>query len=133
MTAPVENLMSKKVVSVDSNSTAYDVAREMLNHDIGCVVVLENKKVIGIATKSDIIREAVLKRLDPQKITASSVMTKPVVTIESGRTLSEASAIMSKNNITKLPVLESGELVGIITSTDLVRRTRPSKLAKDMI
>ena len=125
--------MSKKVVSVDSSSTAYDVAREMLDRDIGCVVVLENKKVIGIATKSDIIREAVMKRQDPQKITASSVMTKPVVTIETGKTLSEASALMSKNNITKLPVIEGGELVGIITSTDLVRRTRPGKLAKDMI
>jgi CBS domain-containing protein len=133
MTAPVEDLMSKKVVSVDSTSTAFDVAREMLNHDIGCVVVLENKKVIGIATKSDIIREAVMKRLDPQKITASSVMTKPVVTIEAGRSLSEASSLMSKNNITKLPVIEKGELIGIITSTDLVRRTRPGKLAKDMI
>ncbi len=133
MTAPVKDLMSKKVVSVDSTSTAYDIAQEMLDHDIGCVVVLENKKVIGIATKSDIIREAVMKRRDPQKITAASVMTTPVVTIEAGETLSEASAIMSKNNITKLPVLESGELVGIITSTDLVRRTRPGKLAKDMI
>jgi CBS domain-containing protein len=133
MTAPVEDLMSKKVVSVDSTSTAFDMAREMLNHDIGCVVVLENRKVIGIATKSDIIREAVIKRLDAQKITAKSVMTKPVVTIEAGNTLSDASAVMSKNNITKLPVIDRGELVGIITSTDLVRRTRPSKLAKDMI
>jgi CBS domain-containing protein len=133
MTAPVEDLMSKKVVSVDSTSTAFDVAREMLNHDIGCVIVLENKKVIGIATKSDIIREAVMKRLDPQKITASSVMTKSVVTIEAGRSLSEASSLMSKNNITKLPVIEKGDLIGIITSTDLVRRTRPGKLAKDMI
>ena len=133
MTAPVEDLMSKKVVSVDSTSTAFDVAREMLNHDIGCVVVLENKKVIGIATKSDIIREAVMKRLDPQKISASSVMTKSVVTIEAGRSLSEASSLMSKNNITKLPVIGKGELIGIITSTDLVRRTRPGKLAKDMI
>ena len=44
--------MSKKVVSVDSNSTAYDVAREMLNHDIGCVVVLENRKVIGSLLKA---------------------------------------------------------------------------------
>jgi CBS domain-containing protein len=133
MTAPVADLMSRKVVSVDSASSAYDVARDMLDHDIGCVVVLENKKVIGIATKSDIIREAVMKRLDPQKITVASLMTKMVVTIEADKSLSEASAIMSKNNITKLPVIERGELIGIITSTDLVRRTRPIKLAKDLV
>jgi CBS domain-containing protein len=133
MTAKVEDLMSRKVVTVDANSTAFDVAREMLDHDIGCVIVLAGRKVSGIATKSDVIREAVMKRLDPQKIGVEAVMTKPAITIQSSSSLSEASELMSKHNITKLPVLEKGELVGIITSTDLVRRTRPKSLAKDMI
>ncbi len=133
MTAKVEDLMSRKVVTVDANSTAFDAAREMLDHDIGCVIVLEGKKVTGIATKSDIIREAVLKRIDPQRIGIEDVMTKPAITIQSSSSISEASEVMSKHNITKLPVVEEGDLVGIITSSDLVRRTRPKKLAKDMI
>jgi len=133
MTSKVEDLMSKKVVTIDSSSTAFDAAREMLDHDIGCIVVLNKGKVLGIATKSDIIREAVMKRLDSQKIGVESIMSKPVISIEAGNSLSDASELMSKHNITKLPVLENGELVGVITSTDLVRRTRPKKLAKDMI
>jgi CBS domain-containing protein len=133
MTAKVEDLMSRKVVTVDANSTAFDAAREMLDHDIGCVIVLAGRKVSGIATKSDVIREAVMKRLDPQKMGVEAVMTKPAITIQSSSSLSEASELMSKHNISKLPVLEKGELVGIITSTDLVRRTRPKNLAKDMI
>ncbi len=124
MTARVEDLMSRKVVTVDSGSTAFDVSREMLDHDIGCVVVLEGKKVSGIATKSDIIREAVMKRVDAQKIAVDRIMTKPVFTIESKSSLSAASELMSKHNITKLPVLQDDVLVGIITSSDLVRRTR---------
>ncbi len=133
LTARIEDLMSRKVVTVEAGSTAFDVAREMLDHDIGCVLVLKNRKVSGIATKSDVIREAVMKRLDPQKIYVEDLMSRPVITIESGSSLSEASELMSRHNITKLPVLEKGELVGVITSTDLVRRTRPKKLAKDMI
>ena len=133
MTAHVEDLMSSKVVTISSESTAFDAARELLDHDIGCIIVVDGNKVVGIVTKSDIIREAVVKRLDPQKIGVESVMTKPVLTIDGGRTLADASVLMSKHNITKLPVLEKGELVGIITSTDLVRRTRLKKLAKDMI
>jgi CBS domain-containing protein len=133
MTAQVEDLMSSKVVAIPQSSSVFDAAREMLDHDIGCVVVLDGKKVLGIATKSDVIREAVLKRLDPQKIGVESVMSKPVITISRGSTLAEASDLMSKHNISKLPVLEKGEIVGVITSTDLVRRTRPKKLAKDMI
>lgn len=133
MTARVEDLMSRKVVSVSSGATAFDAAREMLDHDIGCVIVMDGKKVKGISTKSDIIRESVMKRLDAQKIPIETVMTKPVVAIESRSSLSDASDLMSRNNISKLPVLEDGNLVGVITSTDLVRRTRPKKLAKDMI
>jgi CBS domain-containing protein len=133
MTAKVEELMSPKVVTVETSSTAFDAAREMLDHDIGCIVVLDGNNVDGIVTKSDIIREAVMKRLDPQKIAIETIMTKPAITIQSSSLLSEASELMSKHNITKLPVLEKGELVGIITSSDLVRRTRPKKLAKDMI
>lgn len=133
MTAYVEDLMSRKVVTISSDTTAFDAAREMLDHDIGCIVVVDGSKVLGIVTKSDIIREAVVKRLDPQRIGLESVMTTPVLTIDGRRTLADASELMSKHNITKLPVLEKGELVGIITSTDLVRRTRPKKLAKDMI
>ena len=133
MTAKVEELMSRKVVTVETSSTAFDAAREMLDHDIGCIVVLDGKKVDGIVTKSDIIREAVMKRLDPQRIPIETIMTKPAIAIQSSSSLSEASELMSKHNITKLPVLENGELVGIVTSSDLVRRTRPKRLAKDMI
>ncbi len=133
MTAKVEDLMSRKVVTVETSSTVFDAAREMLDHDIGCVIVLVSRKVSGIATKSDVIREAVMKRLDPQKMGVETVMTKPAITIQASSSLSEASELMSKHNITKLPVLEKGELVGIITSSDLVRRTRPKSLAKDMI
>ncbi|MFI5420244.1 MAG: cyclic nucleotide-binding/CBS domain-containing protein [Nitrososphaerales archaeon] len=133
MTAPVESLMSKKLVTVETSATAFDVSREMLDHDIGCILVLEKKKLAGIVTKSDILREAVMKRLDPQKIVVTELMTRPVVTIGSDRSLADASALMSKHNITKIPVLSGGQLVGIITSTDLVRRMQPKKLAKDMI
>ena len=133
MTAPVEGLMSKKVVTLESSATAFDAAREMLDRDIGCIVILEGTKPAGIVTKSDILREAVLKKLDPQKLGVTEIMTKPMITIESRETLADASALMSRNSITKLPVVSGGELVGIITSTDLVRRNQPKKLAKDMI
>ena len=87
MTAPVESLMSKKVVAVESSATVFDVCREMLDHDIGCILVLEKKKLSGIVTKSDILRETVMKKLDPQKIVVTELMTKPVVTIDSRNTL----------------------------------------------
>lgn len=134
MTAQVEKLMSRKVVTVDASSSVFDATREIMDRDIGCVVVLKEKKVVGIVTKGDILRETVMKRLDAQQLNIERMMTQPVLTIEPSRTLSDASNLMSQENLTKLPVVnKSGELVGIITSTDIVRRSRPAKIAKDMI
>ena len=134
MTAPVENLMSRKVVTIDTTASAFDATREIMDRDIGCVLVVREKKVVGIVTKGDILREAVMKRLDPSQINIERIMTQPVLTIEPTRTLTEASALMSEENLTKLPVVDkSGSLVGIITSSDIMRRNRPKRLARDMI
>ena len=134
MTSPVDKLMSKKVVTVDVSSSVFDATREIMDRDIGCVVVLKENKVVGIVTKGVILRETVMKRLDAQHLNIERMMTQPVLTIEPTSTLAEASNLMSQENLTKLPVVtKSGELVGIITSTDIVRRNQPTKIARDMI
>jgi CBS domain-containing protein len=131
----VEQLMSGRVVTVELASSAFDAASKILNHDIGCVVVTGEKgKVEGLITKGDVLREVVMKKLDPQRVGSESIMSRPVVTVGPKTTLAEAQEIMTKNNLTKLPVIDSGELVGIITSTDILRGSRPRKMrAKDAI
>ncbi len=134
MTAPVEKLMSERVVTIDIASSAFDAAREIMDRDIGCVVVLKERKVVGIITKGDVLRETVMKRLDPSALNVERVMSQPVLTIGMTKTLMEASNLMSEENLTKLPVLnKKGELVGIITATDIIRRNQPKKMAKDQI
>jgi CBS domain-containing protein len=134
MTAPVERIMSKKVVTIDISSSVFDAAREIMARDIGCVVVLKEKKVVGVVTKGDVLREAVMKRLDPQQLNVERIMSQPVLTIEPTKTLADASRLMAEENLTKLPVVDKiGELVWIITSTDIIRRNQPRKMARDMI
>ena len=134
MTAPVEKLMSERIVTVDITSSVFDAAREIMDRDIGCVVVLKERKVVGIITKGDILREAVMKRLDPSALNVERIMSQPVLTVGMTNTLTEASNLMSDENLTKLPVVnKKGELVGIITSTDIIRRNQPKKMSKDLI
>jgi IMP dehydrogenase len=134
MTAPVEKVMSEKVVTIDVTSSVFDAARDIMDRDIGCVVVLKEGKVAGIVTKGDILREAVMKRLDPSALNIERIMSQPVLTIAETNTLIEASNLMSEENLTKLPVVnKKGDLVGIITSTDIIRRNQPKKMAKDRI
>ena len=134
MTAPVEKLMSERVVTIDIASSVFDAAREIMDRDIGCVVVLKERKVVRIITKGDILREAVMKRLDPSALNVERIMSQPVLTVGMTDTLTEASNLMSEENLTKLPVVnKKGELVGIITSTDIIRRNQPKKMSKDQI
>ena len=126
----VQDVMSKLVVTVEESSTGYDIVREIMNRDIGCIVVTKGSEVVGIVTKGDILRETIMKKADPQRTPASEIMSRPVVKIDPGATLEEATEVMSKNNVSKLPVVKDGRLVGIVTSSDLIRKEGRKKLSK---
>jgi len=126
--------MSKTVVTLDISNSAFDVVREMMNRDIGSVIVTQKGRgVVGVVTKGDILRETIMKKADPQKMKAEDVMSRPVVSIDPDATLQEASGLMSKNNVSKLPVISEGRLLGIVTSTDIIRKSGRKKIAEDLV
>jgi len=122
--------MSKLVVTVEESSTGYNIVREMMNRDIGCIVVTRGSDVVGIVTKGDILRETIMKKADPQRTLASEIMSRPVVKIEPETTLEEATEVMSKNSVSKLPVVKDGKLIGIVTYSDLIRKKGRKTLSK---
>lgn len=130
----VKDIMSKTVFTIDVSNTAFDVVREMMNRDIGSVVITrKGSEIAGVITKGDILREVIMKKADPQKTKAEDVMSRPVVSIQPDATLEEASQVMAKNNVSKLPVIKDGKILGILTSTDVIRKSGRKKLAEDMV
>ncbi len=117
----VADLMSRQVVCVDTTATVFQSVSKLIEHEVGCVLVIKGKEVVGIVTKGDILRKAVLKGLDPSATPVEKVMSYDVATIEKYASIEEASRLMSERKVSKLPVLEDGKLVGIITSTDIIR------------
>ncbi len=116
----VKQAMTKQVLVTDPNSTIRDVAKVMANHRVGCLVVMEENKIVGIITELDIIWKVVAGDLEPKTTLVQEVMTKEVITVQADQTLEEASHIMIEQKIKKLPVVEKDKLVGIITATDLI-------------
>jgi len=102
-------------VAVDHDISVKEAAQIMSDKNIGSVVAIKKGKILGIVTEKDIIRnvENIKKKI-------LSIMTRDVVTIEQDDDLDEAAILMKKNCIKRLPVTKNGELVGIITSTDLI-------------
>lgn len=115
----VRDVMTGNVEWVTPNTPLVEVAQIMQSHDIGSVPVCENKKLMGIVTDRDIVLRAVAPGKELRSVNASQVMSTQVVTVTPDTDAHEATEIMSKNQIRRLPVLERGELVGIMALGDL--------------
>ena len=112
-----------KVETADVSDSVYDVTEKMILRNVGCIVITQNDDIAGIVTKGDVIRNIILKTQDPKSVRVSSIMVTPVVTASPDDSLEKAAGLMSEKLVSKLPVIddESGLLVGIITSTDIIR------------
>lgn len=125
MPARVMDLMSYPVLTVPPNAKVIDAIRLMASGPKGCVIIAEGgilKEVKGIVTTSRIFTKVFAAGLDPERVCVAEIMTPaPLVTISPDATTREAAELMVRRNIRRLPVVQEGALVGIITSKDLLR------------
>jgi CBS domain-containing protein len=139
----VRDAMTRTVVSVQPSTPLKEVARALLDHGIsGLPVVAGDGTVLGVVSEADLlvkeqgadavhhrplarfIGESTASRAQLLKVaalTAAEAMTAPAITITPGRPLQEAAATMTSRHVNRLPVVDDGQLVGIISRADLVR------------
>jgi CBS domain-containing protein len=119
----VRDIMSRAVKTVRPSSTVKEAVEKMNKFGIGSVVVVDGDRPLGIITERDILRRVVEGGLEPSIAKAKDVMSAPLISISEDATAEEAARLMGERGIKKLPVINEGRLVGIVTSTDLVRHT----------
>jgi len=115
-----EYVMQKNVIAVDSSTTIKDTAIMMTDTHVGCVIITDGSSPIGIVTERDIVQRVVSKDL-PLSTSVSEIMSTKLITAKPDYTLWELAQLMKTNSIHKMPVEKDGNLVGIITATDLVK------------
>lgn len=116
----VREAMKFNPLTVKPETSVEEVAIIMRDAGIGnCIVVSE--KPIGIITESDIIKKVVAENLCPNEIKVEEIMSSPIIVIDPYSPLEEAMNTMSKCNIRRLPVVENGKLIGIVTHKDVSR------------
>lgn len=115
----VKDVMNIKVKTIDKNSNVQQAAKIMTEHSIGSLIVVENKKLVGIITERDIMTKVVAGRKDSANVKVKDIMTSKVTVIEPDADIDEAVKTMLEKNIKKLPVVQAGMLIGILTSMDL--------------
>jgi CBS domain-containing protein len=117
----VRDVMVRKVVSVDENSTVKEAVDIMNKFQIGSLIVLEKGKAVGIVTERDFLRRVIAGAKDVMNIKVKKIMTSPLVVVDPGTDLEEAVKLMFKKKIKKLAVVDANKLVGIVTLTDIAR------------
>lgn len=120
MSTKVKDVMVRKVRTANSEETILDATEIMNQYEIGCMVITENGKPVGIMTERDILKRVVSERRDPAKTKLYEVMSKPLVTVKPHITITSAARIMIKQKIKKLLVTNDGQLIGILSLTDLI-------------
>ena len=116
----VKDVMISDLTTLDVSTSIRDAAKLMDEKDIGCIIVTKNQLPIGILTERDFVKRIAAKE---KSLTASleEVMSSPLIEIDPNETVWEAAQIMKTNNIHKLPVKRNNQIIGIVTTTDLVK------------
>ncbi len=110
----VKEIMKRAIV-IEQDVKVREAAGIMSEKRIGSLIVLKGKKIVGIITERDIMRN--VNKLNRK---VSDIMSKNVITIDKEDSIDDAASLMANHKIKKLPVLENRRLVGIITATDLI-------------
>jgi len=125
--------MVKDVITLQIGASAYDAVKLMNKNRIGCLVALHNGKIVGILTERDLLERVLEKCKNPKETRVSEIMTRQVIVGKPDMELVEATRLMFKNKVKKLPIVEGNRLAGLVTLTDIARATSADKKTLELI
>jgi CBS domain-containing protein len=122
--ATVKQVLQRKghaVWATTPNAVVYDALKVMAEKEVGALVVLEAGKIVGVISERDYARKVVLKGKSSKDTPVREIMTTRVLYVRPDETVEECMALMTQKRVRHLPVLEGGELVGMVSIGDVVK------------
>ena len=109
------------VHTITPAASVFDALKLMAEKSIGALVVIEGEKVVGIITERDYARKIILMSRSSKETPVRDIMTSSVMYVRPDQTSEECMVLMTENRLRHLPVMDSGNLIGLISIGDLVR------------
>lgn len=116
----VSEVMSRYVVRVSYDESAYRAAALMRRSKIGVLPVTRGTTVVGVITDRDIVTRCIAMGRTPLETTVDAIMTQPPVVVEVSTPVDQAMALMAKHQVKRLPVVQKGALAGVVSLSDLL-------------
>ncbi|MDQ6735176.1 MAG: CBS domain-containing protein [Nitrospirota bacterium] len=127
-------VMRKELKNVRHDVSVRDAAKRMRDEKVSSLLVEKNEELVGFITDTDVVRRAVAEGSDLMKTAVGTIMTSPIATIESLRTVQDAHDMMGDLGVRHLGVTEQGKLVGVVSVRDLLvyfKRVSEPKISQD--
>ena len=117
----ISDYMTRPVITAKRTDAIRSAVVKMDHYNIGSLVIVDNKKPVGIMTERDVMRKAIAKSMDLDKTSCEKIMTKKIETVTEKATLIEIASLMKAKTMRRIVVINSkGEVAGIVTSKDLI-------------
>jgi CBS domain-containing protein len=110
-----------QVIVLDPDQTVYDALKTMAEYDVGALMVITGRRLVGILSERDYARRGILRGHHSNDTKVREIMTSPVVSVTTRHTVDECMTLMSDRHFRHLPVVEGEDVVGLISMGDLVR------------
>ena len=120
----VRDILTRKgndVWSISPSASVYDAMKLMADKGIGALLVMEGEKLVGIISERDYARKVILQGRSSRTTSVEEIMTSRVAYAEPGQNIEECMAVMTEKRIRHLPVMEAGQVRGVISIGDLVK------------
>jgi CBS domain-containing protein len=132
MATTIRDVMTTRLTALPKTSSVLEAARAMRQHDIGDVVVTDNSHIYGILTDRDIVVRAIAEGRDPSRTKLAEISSHDLTTVAPTDSIDTAVQLMRQKAIRRLPVVENGKPVGIVSIGDLARERDPQSALGDI-
>jgi len=129
----VHRILQRKgtdVLTTQPSVTVYDAIEQMVDHNVGSILVVDGETIAGIFTERDYLRRIVLRGRTSRTTRIAEVMTQEVVTVAPTDMVEECLSIMTEKKCRHLPVVDDGSLVGIVSIGDCVKQLSQAAQAR---
>lgn len=115
----VRDAMETNVLTAGRNTTVVKAAKAMAERGVGSIIIVDRKRPVGILTERDLLIKVVSADLKPSKVRVGKIMSTPIITTTPDADQMEAARLMAKSKVRRLPVVENGKIVGVVTAMDI--------------
>jgi CBS domain-containing protein len=133
MLMKVRDIMTQNVISVDEEESVLRASQVMRDANVGSVPVVRGDKLVGIITDRDIVVRNVADGEDVDNVTCKNIMTTDLVTCSPDMDVDEVAALMSKHQVRRIPVVENGKVVGMVSLGDLATQRTTQDEAEEAL